>query len=567
MRMNLVRNALLVSFALVLAAKGQTLTYSLLPARTTAPSPRFDGAIAYDLPGRQIFVFGGQDSSPRNDLWLYSLDRREWGQVQPSGTIPPARFGHTLLFDPVRRRLILFGGQAGVFFSDTWAFDVAVGTWRQLSADEAGPSRRYGHSAIYETTRDRMVISHGFTDAGRFDDTWAFDLRSNSWANISPSSNRPLRRCLHHAAYDSTSSKMYLYGGCSSPFGPCPLGDLWAFDLNRNQWTELASSVVPPAREHYGMGFDAARSRLVVFGGAGPGLLNDTWEYDPGSAKWQQTTITGDLPSARQRHEATYISDRGILLFFGGTTSAGLSNELWMLSPAFASTGPQFSSATVVNAFSYQAGAVAPGEIVSIFGSGLGPQTGVAFSFDSLTGTLPVSGPGLQVAWNGIPAPLYFAREDQLNVQVPYELTGALQATLSVTVNGRTNSLANVPVAASAPGLATVAFNSDSTLNSPSNPAARGSLVVLFATGEGMTLPASRTGVSPTSGTAEPVLPVTVQIGGFPAEVIFRGQVAGTAGVLQVNARVPDGATPADRSPVVLSVGDNHSPAITIAVR
>src|SRR5437660_2205348 len=78
MRVNLVRNALLVSFAMVFAVTGQTLTYSLLPAGTTAPAPRFDGAIAYDLPGRQIFLFGGQDSFPRNDLWLYSLDRRQW---------------------------------------------------------------------------------------------------------------------------------------------------------------------------------------------------------------------------------------------------------------------------------------------------------------------------------------------------------------------------------------------------------------------------------------------------------------------------------------------------------
>src|SRR5262249_10832553 len=141
-----------------------------------------------------------------------------------------------------------------------------------------------------------------------------------------------------------------------------------------------------------------------------------------------------------------------------------------------------------------QPGAVTPGEIVSIFGSGLGPQDGIAFSFDAATGVLPLSGPGLQVTWNGIPAPLYYAREDQLNVQVPYELSGASQATLSVTANGTANSLTNFPVATTAPGLAGVVFNADSTRNGPSNPAARGSVVVLFATGEGITVPAARTG-------------------------------------------------------------------------
>jgi len=193
-----------------------------------------------------------------------------------------------------------------------------------------------------------------------------------------------------------------------------------------------------------------------------------------------------------------------MLLFFGGTTSAGLSNELWTLSPPLAPVGPQLSSSNVVNAFSYQTGGVAPGEIVSIFGSGLGPQNGVSFLFDPSNGTLPVSGPGVQVTWNGLPAPLYFARENQLNVQVPYELSAATQATLSVTVNGLTNSLPNIPVVAAAPGLAAVAFNADLTVNASSNPAVRGNLVVLFATGEGVTVPASRTGASSTGDPSNP---------------------------------------------------------------
>jgi uncharacterized protein (TIGR03437 family) len=243
-----------------------------------------------------------------------------------------------------------------------------------------------------------------------------------------------------------------------------------------------------------------------------------------------------------------------------------MSNELWTLTPSFAPIGPQLSDSRIVNAFSYQSGGVAPGEIISIFGSGLG-QNGIAFAFDPSTGTLPVSGPGIQVTWNGVAAPLYFAREDQLNVQVPYELNGATQATLSVTVNGLSNSLANVPVMPAAPGLTAVALNADLTLNVSSNPAARGSLVVLFATGEGITVPASRTGAYSTGNPVEPALPVNVSIGGLPSEVVFRGRAPGTAGVLQINARVPDAALAGDRLTVVFTVGDKQSPAIHIAVK
>src|SRR5262249_11199993 len=156
------------------------------------------------------------------------------------------------------------------------------------------------------------------------------------------------------------------------------------------------------------------------------------------------------------------------------------------------------------------------------------------------------------------------ARDDQLNVQVPYELTGASQATLSVTVNGAANSLANIPVVAAAPGLTAVAFNADSTLNTPANPVTRANLLILFATGEGMTVPAGRTGAYSMAGPAEPVLPVSVLIGGLQSEVVFLGRVAGTAGVLQVNARVPEGAVSGDSLPVVLSVGDDASLPITV---
>src|SRR5262249_36227384 len=148
-----------------------------------------------------------------------------------------------------------------------------------------------------------------------------------------------------------------------------------------------------------------------------------------------------------------------------------------------------------------------------------------------------------------------------------YELNGATQATLSVTVNGLTNSLENIAIISAAPGLAAVAFNADLTLNASSNPAAKSSLIVIFATGEGITVPPSRTGAYSTGGSVEPALPVNVLIGGLPSEVVFRGRVPGTAGVLQINARVPDASVPGDRVPVVLSVGDRQSPPINIAVK
>jgi uncharacterized protein (TIGR03437 family) len=530
--------------------RAQNLSFSLLRADGDKPSARFDGTIAYDPGNRRVYLFGGQDTAPRNDLWFYSLPMRRWVQVPVEGAKPPARFGHTLIFDPARRRLVVFGGQAAGFFSDVWAFDLAQNTWQQLAGDNSGPSRRYGHSGIYDSARDRMVVSHGFTNSGRFDDTWAFNFASNTWQDLSPSGARPLRRCLHHAVHDAAGDQMFLYGGCASGFGPCPLGDLWSFDLAANRWTERTGQLKPPPREHYGMAFDAVRNRLVLFGGTGGGLLNDTWAYDPRANSWRQPPISGDSPSPRYRHQTAYASDRGNIFFFGGLTNDGPTNELWMLGPGFLPIGPEITPDGVVNAFNGQSGPVAPGEIVSIFSNNLGEN------------------PGITVTWNGIQSPLYFARSGQLNVQVPYELEGSSEATLVVTVNGTPGDPVTLPVTPTQPGLLPLIWNGDGSVNTPENPASPGRVILLFATGQGVTIPRAATGAVTLDLNSRPEAPTALRIGGAGAELLFYGLAPGMSGVLMLIARVPEGLEPGAAPEVVLTVGEGRSQnGVTLSLR
>lgn len=551
----------------------QPLSYTLLdPGADPKPEPRVDGTIVYDPAERRILMFGGSASGVRNDLWAYSLTQRRWTELRPDGEKPPARLGHTAVLDTARMRMLVFGGQASGFFDDTWAYDLARNRWSRLATGGgAAPSRRYGHSGIYDTARDRMIVSHGFTDAGRFDDTWSLDLATDTWSDISPPRGRPLRRCLHHAVYDAAGNQMLLFGGCASGAGPCPLGDLWSFDLARGGWTQLTGSgSKPPAREHYGLAFDSVRRRMVVFGGAGPANLNDTWEYDPAPRVWRETPLAGPVPAARSRHQGTFADGRGVTFFFGGASSAGLTNELWMLGPGFVQAAPpELSRAGVVNTFSGQTDrGVAPGEIVSLYGSGLGPLEGFSLGLDPLTGRLPVSGPGVNVTFNGIAAPLYFVSATQLNVQAPYELQGASEATVRVTVNGTASEAVSVPVLPTAPGLFPRAFHTSGAMVTGENPVAPGDVVVLFATGQGLTNPASISGAIPSGGVyPEPIAPLKLTIGGSVAEVLFRGQAPGTVGVTQLNVRVPAGLARGD-APVTLRVGEGESqPGVTIPIR
>ena len=254
------------------------------------------------------------------------------------------------------------------------------------------------------------------------------------------------------------------------------------------------------------------------------------------------------------------------MYFFGGSTLSGQTNELWLLSPGTTELLPRVRDNGIVNALSGAAGAAAPGEIVSLFGENLGPADGVALGYDSQTNRLPTSAAGVSVTWNGISAPLYFVRRDQLNVQVPYELSGATEARVSVTFNGRTSPDKSVSITAVRPGLHPSVWNQDGIINSAVNPADSGSIVTLFATGQGVTVPASDTGAPAQNAYPEPAAPVRLEIGGATAQVLFRGQAPFTTGVMQINARIPLGVVGVQ--PVNVIIGNEASQSgVTMHVR
>lgn len=172
----------------------------------------------------------------------------------------------------------------------------------------------------------------------------------------------------------------------------------------------------------------------------------------------------------------------------------GLAATVWAI---FAEQGinpevPFPLVSAVTNAASGASGAVAPGEIVSIFGSGLGPTSGVSFSVDATTGLVDTILAGTQVLFGSFAAPVLYASSDQINAIVPYEVIGLTQVPMQVQYNGMQSASTNVQVASAAPGVFTLnssgsgqaaATNQNLSLNGPSNPAAPGSYVTLYFTG------------------------------------------------------------------------------------
>jgi uncharacterized protein (TIGR03437 family) len=233
--------------------------------------------------------------------------------------------------------------------------------------------------------------------------------------------------------------------------------------------------------------------------------------------------------------------------------------------------------ASVVNAASYANGAVAPGELVTIFGTSIGPTSAALASATS--GGVPTTLENIQVTFGGTPAPLLYASSGQIDAVVPFEVAGQASVQMAITGPNGQGFSTTLPVAAANPSIFSAnasgtgqgaILNADLSKNSTSNPAARGSQVVLYATGAGVLKPTEADGVLAPS-TNPPLIsqPVTASIGGQTATVVYQGAAPGlVAGVSEINVQVPTGITPGSAVPVTITVGGVPSQnTVTIAVK
>jgi uncharacterized protein (TIGR03437 family) len=243
-----------------------------------------------------------------------------------------------------------------------------------------------------------------------------------------------------------------------------------------------------------------------------------------------------------------------------------------------ANAAPSLSVAGVVNGATFESGPVAPGEIVSLFGSAIGPPTP---AFITLTNPRLVANSiaGVQVYFDGVPAPLLYASSGQVNAVVPYSVAGQSTTQLQLEYLGVLSNPVTLQVVATSPGVFSVNASGqgpgailnaiDDSVNSAAKPAARGDWVSIFATGAGITTPDGVDGMVASAPLPVPNAAVSVTIGGIPCQLNFDGAAPGlVSGVLQVNAQVPAGLAPGPAVPVQVRMGTANSlPAITLAVQ
>lgn len=237
-------------------------------------------------------------------------------------------------------------------------------------------------------------------------------------------------------------------------------------------------------------------------------------------------------------------------------------NRLAFLLAALLSAAQAQNSGSIINAASYGV-SVAPGSIAVVSAGPfftISPQASVSVQFNG-----------------GPPAPLFYVAGSQFGVEIPWELDGKSQTTVTVTVDGQTGEPQAVDLIAFAPGIFTdtvggagqgFIVDSSNQLLDASNPAAPGSTVVIYCTGLGAVTNRPATGVrTPASPLALTTSTPAVTIGGAPAEVVFSGLAPGLIGEYLVNAIVPAGSATGNAVPVTISIGGFTSNVATMAVQ
>jgi uncharacterized protein (TIGR03437 family) len=339
--------------------------------------------------------------------------------------------------------------------------------------------------------------------------------------------------------------------GATSILAPIVQPQAVAVDSSGNVWVADPTQVwtITPAGVASTMITGLNSPTAIAFASDGSLLI-----AEPGANLIQQWT-SGSLATIAGTGTAGFSGDGGPALSaqLNGPAGIGIgangvfwiadsgNNRVRSLTPlAVTSETPPTVTITVVNAASLAAGPIAPGEIITVFGSGF-----------SATQT--------QLLFDGTAATLFYTSGTQINALAPATLSANSISRMSVVVNGTTLAESPTPVASAAPGIFTTASGTgqaaainypEGSMNSASNPAPRGTIVSFYATGQGTS-----------SGT------VTLTVGGYQAQLLYAGPAPGFPGLMQINAQIPGGFLAPGIQPVVLSIGGAASQAgVTIAI-
>jgi len=280
-----------------------------------SPTPRSHHAMAFDAARGVVVLFGG--TGPKgflDDTWEW--DGSVWTEVTPPAgpdSSPTPRFGHAMVYDPIRHRIVLFGGIDGPYRADTWEWDGAQ--WIPVATTSA--SERAYHGMAYDIVGARTILLDGFhNQSGAIDDMWEWDEAMAVWNPIG--GLRPGVRANFGMTHCSATGTVFAVGG-SAPGGQAR-NDVW--EWNGVAWNNIEPQppgVAPEARLMHVLVDSPPCQGVLLFGGTSQSASRhgDLWLWN-GTA-WSQLDPGSPSPVARNRSAAAFDSARGRVVLFGGS--------------------------------------------------------------------------------------------------------------------------------------------------------------------------------------------------------------------------------------------------------
>lgn len=329
---------LLVALFLSISCHG----FPLVDASESIPPARFGHRMVYDPVNERVLLFGGAVWEDRytffNDLWSYDYATNTWNELECSPR-PQGRFNHMMVYDPERHQLFLFGGfSAGDRIGDTWLYDIEANEWTQLHPQDS-PAPRSDAAIAYDEENGVIVLHDGYCrDNSHPQDTWIYDFGENDWTLMDPEES-PKPQYGHHMIYDSFNLKAVMYGGHWSYAGTSEHGysdGVWTYDYPSDTWTKVDPATSLPQRYWHALTHDD-KGTMVVFGGSGArdAVLDDTWLYDLSTNTWERLD-TDEKPPERESSALVYDPVNEKFILFGGLKNVGEPplNDLWVLDTA-----------------------------------------------------------------------------------------------------------------------------------------------------------------------------------------------------------------------------------------
>lgn len=308
------------------ASSQTTTTYKhltwLLRKPKASPTARESHAMAYDPIRQKIVMFGGFDGQNYlSDTWLY--DGANWRKLPSVGPYgPDGRAAATMVFDNASQQLILFGGYNGQYLSDTWTFNEKSLTWEQ-ARPAVVPVAVTAPNSFQDPVNGHAEIFGGFD--GRFYSARTYQWTGSDWILLEPAMS-PLARGAAIAANDARHHQVVLFGG---------LADLNSY--NTWLWDGTTWALANPTRQpfiHYdgGSAYEPHLGYVIAFGGGNGGpQLTDTWKW---TGKTWLKVPTATTPYGRESFGMAYDEKLGRIVIFGGLYNNLVLNDTWVAVPA-----------------------------------------------------------------------------------------------------------------------------------------------------------------------------------------------------------------------------------------